>query len=270
MTTPTLGEIIVYPVKSLDPHDTIERVTVESDGGLSYDRAFALFDADGSYINGKNDRRIHRIRSWFDPKSGRLTLRDDRESDPDPEAFDIDDTAAIESWFEERLGEPVEVRRDDTGGFPDDTLASGPTLISRATIETVAGWFDDIEPAEMKRRLRPNLVIEDVPAFWEDRLYRDRETAVAVRIGECTFLGSNPCQRCAVPLRDPQTGVETPGFRETFVEKRKTTLPEWVDRSWYDHYFRLMVNTFVPQETTGRSLAVGDSVEILGERPYPT
>jgi hypothetical protein len=30
-----------------------------------------------------------------------------------------------------------------------------------------------------------------------------------------------------------------------------------------------MVNTFVPEETVGRQLRVGDDVSILGERPYP-
>lgn len=122
----------------------------------------------------------------------------------------------------------------------------------------------------MERRLRPNLVVSGVDPFWEDRLYRDRQTAVAFRIGDCAFLGSNPCQRCVVPTRDPETGAETPGFRETFVRKREATLPEWASEAWFDHYFRLMVNTFVPEEAVGESLRVGDDVEILGERPAPT
>jgi uncharacterized protein YcbX len=262
-----LDHINVYPVKSLDPHETMERVTVRPDGGLSYDREFAIVDEDGTYRNGKNDRRVHELRSWFDPKAGRLTLR---RNDGDPAAFDIDDTEGIEAWLSTYFEEPVELRRDESGGFPDDTLASGPTVIAEATIEAVAGWFDDIDAEEMERRLRPNLVVSGVDPFWEDRLYRDRQTAVAFRIGDCAFLGSNPCQRCVVPTRDPETGAETPGFRETFVRKREATLPEWASEAWFDHYFRLMVNTFVPEEAVGESLRVGDDVEILGERPAPT
>jgi len=79
-------------------------------------------------------------------------------------------------------------------------------------------------------------------------------------MGEATLVGVNPCQRCVVPTRNPDTGVETEGFRERFVERRKATLPEWVDRDWYDHHFRLMVNTRVDSEA---SLRVGDDVSVL-------
>jgi len=59
-------------------------------------------------------------------------------------------------------------------GLPDDRAAPGPTVVSRATLETVASWFDEIADAtEMRRRLRPNLVLDDCPAFWEDRLFAD-------------------------------------------------------------------------------------------------
>jgi len=262
----TLERIVVYPVKSLDPHDTMERATVRPDGGLSYDREFAIVDADGNYVNGKNDRRVHQLRSWFDPKAGRLTLR---ANDGDPTAFDLEDTGTIEAWLSEYFEQPVELRRDEAGGFPDDTLASGPTVIAESTIEAVAEWFDDIDADEMERRLRPNLVVSGVEPFWEDRLYRDRETAIGFRIGDCEFLGSNPCQRCVVPTRDPETGEETPGFRKTFHEQREATLPAWASEAWFDHYFRLMVNTYVPESTVGKSLRVGDDIEILGERPYP-
>lgn len=266
MATPTLDRIVVYPVKSLDPHDTLERVEVRPDGGLANDRELAMVDENGEYVNGKNDRRVHQLRSWFDPKAGRLTLRP---NDGDPAAFDVDDRGAIESWLSGYFDQPISLQRNETGGFPDDALASGPTVISEATIEAVAGWFDDISPAEMARRLRPNLVVSGVEAFWEDRLYADGETAVAFRIGDCEFLGSNPCQRCVVPTRDPETGEQTTGFQKRFVERREATLPPWADESWFDHYFRLMVNTFVPATTVGNEIQVGEEIEILGERPRP-
>ncbi|PSQ43842.1 MOSC domain-containing protein [Halobacteriales archaeon SW_5_68_122] len=266
MATPTLERVNVYPVKSLDPHDTLQRVEVREDGGLAYDREFAIVEASGEYVNGKNEPRVHELRLWFDPKAGRLTLCG---PDGDPAAFDIGDREGIEAWLSAFFGRPVELRRDETGGFPDDMLASGPTVVAAATLEAVADWFDGIDAAGTERRLRPNLVVSGVEPFWEDRLYADRETAVAFRVGDCEFLGSNPCQRCVVPARDPETGEETPGFQERFVEKRRETLPEWAGEAWFDHHFRLMVNTFVPKSTVGRQLRVGDGVEILGERPHP-
>lgn len=266
MTTPALEQIIVYPIKSLDAHGTLDCVEVRSNGGLSYDREFAIVDESGGYVNGKNDRRVHELRSHFDPDAGTLTLQPNED---ERVVFDTDNRGQIASWLSEYFDQSVELRQNEIGGFPDDTLASGPTLISKATIETVANWFEGIDAAEMKRRLRPNLVVSGVKPFWEDQLYDDDETTVAFRIGDCEFVGSNPCQRCVVPTRDPDTGVKTSGFRETFVEKRQETLPEWASTDWYDHYFRLMVNTFVPRATVGESICVGDEIELLGERPYP-
>ena len=257
MTVPTLERVNVYPVKSLDPHDTLERVEVREDGGLAHDREFAVVEASGEYVNGKNEPRVHELRSWFDPKAGRLTLRG---PDGDPAAFGVEDRAAIEAWLTDFFGRPVELRRDETGGFPDDTLASGPTVIAAATLEAVADWFDGIDAAEMERRLRPNLVVSGVEPFWEDRLYEDAETVVPFDVGGVRLYGVNPCQRCVVPTRDPDTGEETPEFQRTFTEQRQATLPEWASEAWFDHYFRLMVNTNVRQTDWGEQIAVGDSV----------
>ena len=266
MPAPALDRIVVYPVKSLDPHDTLGRVAVRADGGLAYDREFAIVEETGEYVNGKREPAVHRLRSWFDPEAARLTLRG---PDGDPAAFDLEETGAIEAWLTEYFGRPVELRRADGGGYPDHTTASGPTVVAEATLEAVASWFDGIDAVEMARRLRPNLVVADVEAFWEDRLYADRDRTVAFRVGDCEFLGANPCQRCVVPTRDPETGEPTPGFRERFVEKRRETLPAWADRTWFDHHFRLMATTFAPESTVGEELRVGGEVEILGERPRP-
>jgi len=73
-----------------------------------------------------------------------------------------DEPAAFADWLGEWFGYPVTLDRNREGGFPDDTTASGPTIISEATIETVAGWFDGADPAGM-RRLRPNIVLGGVP-----------------------------------------------------------------------------------------------------------
>jgi uncharacterized protein YcbX len=155
--------------------------------------------------------------------------------------------------------------REPDGGLPDDRAANGPTVVSRATLETVAGWFDAVADAtEMRRRLRPNLVLDDCPAFWEDRLFADRGEAVRFAAGDAELLGVNPCQRCVVPSRNPDTGAEIDGFRETFINNRRATLPDWTESDRFDHDFRLMVNTVVPEAQWGSTLAVGDRVTIAG------
>ncbi|KAB1194049.1 MOSC domain-containing protein [Haloferax sp. MBLA0076] len=251
----TLDRIAVYPVKSLDP-EYVERTQLVENGGLSGDREYAIFDADGNYVNGKRERAIHRIRSS-------VSLDDDtiRLSAPDCDDYD-GPIADADDWLSTYFGYDVELRRDSSGGFPDDTTASGPTVISTATLERVASWFDGIDTDEMRRRLRPNLELDAPDPFWEDHLFDRRETGVEFSIGLASFVGINPCQRCVVPTRDPDTGEATPAFRETFVTKRRETLPPWSGGDWFDHDFRLMVNTVVPESSWGETLTVADDVTV--------
>ncbi|MFC5366454.1 MOSC domain-containing protein [Salinirubrum litoreum] len=270
---PRVRRLTTFPVKSLDGTDR-ERAELLPNGGLAGDREFALFDADGDYVNGKRERAIHRVRSGFDPDTGTLSL-----DAPGVESatFELTDGErdALSEWFERYLGYPVELRRDQVGGFPDDTTLSGPTVVSTATVREVASWYEDVDTDEMRRRLRANVEIgadesageESLPPFWEDRLYAGRGESVAFTVDGIEFRGVNPCQRCVVPTRDPDTGAETPGFRERFVERRRETLPEWAETERFDHFFRLMVNTVVPEESVGASIAVGDPVEVGGVEP---
>ena len=266
--TPRVDRLRVYPVKSLDPYEP-DAAAVRPAGGLTHDREFALVDGDGDYVNGKNERRIHRLRSSFEPP-GVVTLHPT--GDPDGAVtFDLD-TAAGRSdatdWLTDFFGYPVSIERDERGGFPDDTHAAGPTVVSTATIETVADWFD-LSTESMRRRLRANVEVGGVPAFWEDRLYPadSRDRVVRFTVGDATFEGVNPCQRCVVPSRDPDTGEEIEAFTERFVERRAATKPDWAGEAWFDHEFRLMVNTRVPEPTVGERVAVDDPVAILAEGP---
>ncbi|MFO7832569.1 MAG: MOSC N-terminal beta barrel domain-containing protein [Halohasta sp.] len=261
---PTVDRLMTYPIKSLDGR-SVDSVSIVEHGGLAGDREFALFDADGEYVNGKRERRIHRIRADYEGDSARIDAVGLSTADTEPQRFTADqlaDDGAAVDWLGERVGYPVSLARDPAGGFPDDTHASGPTIISTGTIETVASWFDGISTDEMRRRLRANIELGSVPAFWEDHLFADRDHHVEFSIGDVSFRGVNPCQRCVVPSRDPDTGEEYDGFQSTFVEKRRATMPEWSGGDWFDHDFRLMVNTMVPQSEWGETVAVGDSVAI--------
>ncbi|ELZ82933.1 hypothetical protein C453_13016 [Haloferax elongans ATCC BAA-1513] len=257
----TLDRIAVYPVKSLDP-EFVETADVVENGGLGGDREYAIFDADGNYVNGKRERAIHRIRSSVDLDDRTVHL-----SAPGLDDYrgHIDEA---DGWLSSYFGYDVELRRDTAGGFPDDTSATGPTVISTATIETVASWFEGVDTDEMRRRLRPNLELDAPDPFWEDHLFDTRETTVEFEVGDVSFRGVNPCQRCVVPTRDPDTGAETPDFRTTFMTRRRETLPEWSGGDWFDHDFRLMVNTSVPDSSWGDTLAVGDEV-VVGDVVSP-
>ena len=250
--------LYVHPIKSLDPV-AVESARIVTNGGLDCDRRYVMLDEDGEYVNGKRERAVHRIRSRIDRNAATVTLWQQGENDR--QQFHLDDErAAVESWLGDAIGYPIDLARDDEGGFPDDTDTSGPTVITAGTLERVASWYDDIDPEEIRRRLRPNVVIGGVEPFWEDHLYEAPGTVVPFEVGDARLHGVNPCQRCIVPTRDPDTGEPTAGFQETFMERRRNTLPEWASEAWYDHYFRLMVNTRVPELSWGERIAVGDDV----------
>lgn len=271
--TATVTRLTVYPIKSLDGH-TVEQVELVTKGGLAGDREYALFDRDDDYVNGKREQQVHPIRASYAaettpfesvtlsaPETASHTFELTGDVDA-ANAADASDTDNLTNWLTDYFGYPVSLRRNREGGFPDDTEAAGPTIISTATIETVASWFDDIGPHDMRRRLRANIEVGGVPAFWEDHLFSDRDSRVKFSIGETSFFGINPCQRCVVPTRDPDTGEANEGFQETFIEQRQATMPEWSGGNWFDHFFRLMVNTDVPTSSWGETIAVGDTVEI--------
>ena len=296
---PRIAELVAYPLKSNDGV-ALDRAELGSAGALRGDRTYALVEAGvdpheasvgggGGYVNGKSEPAVHGLRASYelggltdastadappaDATPTAVTLsrpaRPETGSDADERRFALpDDADALEAWVGEYLGYAVDLVREPDGGLPDDRAAAGPTVVSRATLETVAGWFDAVADAtEMRRRLRPNVVLDDCPAFWEDRLFADRGEAVRFAAGDAELLGVNPCQRCAVPSRDPDTGAEIDGFRERFITNRRATLPDWTESDRFDHDFRLMVNTVVPEAQWGSTLAVGDEVTIEGVEP---
>ncbi len=282
MADPELRRIRVYPVKSLDPRE-VSSVRIAERGALAGDREYAVVahpaEADhdpaaasvggrGDYMNGKRTAAVHRLRSEFDPEARTVSLQVEGN---EPLTFDLEPPEArgpLNDWLSAYFGERVSVRREPSGGYPDDRDLMGPTVTSTATLEAVADWFDDVTVEGARRRFRANLEIGGVPAFWEDRLYADHGECVRFRVGEAELLGVNPCQRCVVPSRDPDTGAETPGFRERFIEMRERTLPKWADSDRLDHYFRLMVNTEVPEPEWGTILREGDGVALLGTQQY--
>ena len=254
--TPRLSSIRIFPVKSLDPVELSES-PVMGGGGLRHDREFRLADSQGRALNGKLlGEKLLQLRSDFDFAFGELTVRS---GDAVLQALLPRQAAKAEAWFSEHLGVAATLEQDPILGFPDDTAASGPTLISRATLEEVGGWFG-LDLVETRRRFRANLEIDGVPAFWEDRLFGETGPHL-FRIGGVQLEGVNPCARCAVPSRDSRLGrLVPPGFAKIFAERRRATLPDWAPAARFDHYYRLAVNTRIPESENGKVLNVGDEI----------
>ena len=279
-----VAELVAYPLKSCDGV-AVDRAAIGPEGALRGDRSYALVEAGvdpetasvgggGGYVNGKSEPAVHRLRAEYDlagptdatPTAVTLSRPETERVSADERTFALPDEGdALAEWVGEYLGYAVDLVRDPAGGFPDDRAAHGPTIVSRATLEAVASWFDEVADAtEMRRRLRPNVILDDCPAFFEDRLFADHGEGVRVAVGDTELIGVNPCQRCVVPSRNPDTGDEIADFRETFVRKRRETLPAWTDGDRFDHDFRLMVNTVVEERAWGDAVAVGDAVTVKG------
>jgi uncharacterized protein len=259
--TPTLANIRLHPIKSLDSAH-VQQARISCSGGLQLDRAWALYSVDGKWVNGKRTPLVHHIRADYSPELQAVTLSvpTDRRNIPPrtfqfPEAHE-DAAEWFSVFFEQRI-----IVRYSPGGFPDDTVANGPTIVSTASLHEVMGWFPGLSLESVRQRFRTTLEIEGVPAFWEDHLFGGEERSVIrFAIGEVQFEGSNPCARCPVPPRDPVSGVNLDGFQKHFTRQREMTLPEWSPRERFDHFYRMSTNTRVASMQQGRVLRVGDSL----------
>ena len=256
-----LSRIRVYPIKSLDGQD-IDAIRVNGSAGLAYDRQYRFISDDGRVVNSKRcgDRLIP-IRSRFDFESGEVSLQVEGSS---VQSRLPEQVRQIEDWMQGQLGFEVHAERDVERGFPDDEDASGPTIISEATLDAVASWFRPKRVEEIRRRFRANLEIAGVPAFWEDQLYGAEGETRLFQVGAVQLEAVNPCARCAVPSMDSHSGETLDGdFAKLFARRRAESLPAEVERGRFDHFYRLAVNTRIPASQDGRTLSVGDLVTVL-------
>ena len=291
---PCLANIRLHPIKSLDPV-FVSEARISPSGGLEVDRAWALYSVDGKWVNGKRTPAIHLIRASYSPDLRCVTLSvpgDRRKIPTRTFAFPNGHEDAAE-WFSVFFEQQIIVRYSENG-FPDDTVASGPTIVSTASLQAVCDWFPPtpqgfagIDLDEARQRFRATLEIdscsagrepfarpaafsapdsesqsslqsEKLPAFWEDQLFgEDERSVVRFRIGDVHFEGSNPCARCPVPPRNPRTGEELIGFQKRFAQQRQATLPPWSPRDRFDHFYRLSTNTRVPPTERGKLLRLG-------------
>jgi uncharacterized protein len=256
---PTLARITLFPIKSLDGCE-VTAATVLASGGLQHDRRWAIVDADGVVINGKRSPTLHRIRAEYGDgvESVELTAKGERQ------AFRLPDQAKdVGPWLATVFGVECRLVEDRTGGFPDDEAAPGPTVISVASLATVADWFGGLPMDETRRRFRANLEVDAEQPFWEDHLAADGGAGPRFSVGPVIFRGATICQRCPVPSRDSQTGEALSGFAKQFAQRREAELPPWAPNSAFNHFYRLAINTVLESIAEGETIRVGDELRVL-------
>jgi uncharacterized protein len=258
---PHVAKLSIYPIKSLD-RVNCDRVTILESGALQGDRTWAIVDQSGNFVNGKRNSKIHSIRSNFDLTSNTISLQIQETNNT--ETFNLlTEQSAICNWLEKYFGFPVELKQDVDMGFPDDIVSPGATIVSTATLEAIASWYPELNTEDIRRRFRANIEIAGVPAFWEDQLFTTAEQTVKFKIGEVQFMGVNPCQRCVVVTRDPQTGEPYPQFQKIFITQRKQNLSAWTERSRFNHFYRLAVNTKLSPTEAGKVINIVDKLHLL-------
>lgn len=259
--TPHLANIRLHPIKALDPVH-IQEGRIGTNGGIERDRVWAMFARDGRWINGKLTTAVHLIRAGYNDDITQVTLSvpGDRRNIPVVKLDFPGDYERASQWFSDYFEQPVIVRYVPEG-VPDDGLASGPTIVSTASLQTICDLFPEISLTQARERFRTTLEIDGVPAFWEDQLFApDENYCVRFKIGDIAFEGSNPCARCPVPPRNPRTGQIITDFTRRFSAMRRSRLPSWSPEARFDHYYRFATNTRVPGTQSGKLLRVGDPV----------
>jgi uncharacterized protein len=257
---PTLAQIVIYPIKSLDGM-VVNRSQISTGGTLEFDRRWAIVDAGDKVVNAKRTAKIQQLRSQFELAS--TGSESDRRSiihlqianDASTYTFCLNtQLTELSRWLSQFFGFPVRLIENTTTGFPDDLNAYGPTIVSTATLKVISKWFPELDLAEVRRRFRTNLELSGVPAFWEDRLFGAPEEVVDFQLGNIQFYGINPCQRCIVPTRNSLSGAVTAKFQQIFTHQRQQTLPSEVNIARFNHFYRLAVNTQIPLVEAGKWL----------------
>lgn len=260
---PKVHAIVVYPIKAFDGVP-LASCAIAPGGALQYDRRFALKTETGVLVNGKKFNRVHYVRASFDlhAMTADFNLTD---IDKEYSLHLQKDIPAIEDVFSEYFSVNLSFVENPESGFPDDTEAWGPTIVSLESLKEVHSWFPELTLPEITKRFRPNIIIDGVPAFWEDKLCGAPGTETNFSIGNVLLQGSNPCQRCVVPTRDTSDGNVYDKFQKTFAENRERTLPAWAERSRFNHFYRFCVNTWINPDEAGKIISIGDDVTLAAE-----
>ena len=259
---PHLARIPVYPIKSLGPSRPRPRRAGRG-RRWSTTASSPSSTASGKYLNGKRTPRIHALRSAFKLTTGALCLEDGRRRRGPLAPAGRQD--ALECWLTRLLRSagllpaqplgrlPGRPERPRPHGHQHGDFGRGrllvPRPLGRERPHPFSGQFRDRRRAALLGGppVRPARHRRPVP------------------VGGITFHGVNPCQRCVVPPRDPDTGEALPDFSPVFRQRREAALPAWADRSRFNHFYRLAVNTRVPRGQAGSVLRVGDEVRLLPE-----
>jgi uncharacterized protein len=265
----TLTDLYTYPVKSCRGIRT-EAARMDQTG-LADDRHWMLVRPNGRFVTQRELPRMALVATSVDGGAlwlnapGRAPLRVPRDAQAatldvtvwkfDGRGIDCGDEAA--RWISEHLETPLRLVRFDPGAprvcSPEWTPGAHAVtefsdgfpmlVISRASLAELNSRLPKALPME---RFRPNLVIDGVNAYDEDRIHELSADGVTIRIVK-------PCMRCAITTTDQQTG-ERDG-----VEPLQTLKTFRFDTQQRGVAFG---QNAIPIDGVGRTLRVGQELRV--------
>jgi hypothetical protein len=245
-----VSELWLYPIKGCAgvrlPSATLALTGLEHEG--IGDREWVLADAEGEFLS----QRSHPLLALVQPRFTASTLRlkapgmidldlpFDSEGDVvrvhvwNDELAGVTQGELADTWFSRYLGTPCRLLRFDpeqrrlaaaryTGAVaaPYKFADAFPLLVlGQASIDEFNARLAALGAAPVdRRRFRPNLVLEGLPAHEEDFVATLAHDELAL---ECV----KPCARCSVPGVDPDTAE--PGTTVTDLLAATRATPEGV------------------------------------------
>jgi uncharacterized protein len=234
LLVPTVTGLFVYPVKSARG---IARSRVQiAATGFEWDRHWMIVDGKGRFITQRTHPKLARIVPEITQSSislsapGLSVLRVPLEpagTEVPVQVFDyhcmaLDQGKEPQDWVSQAIGEPVRLVRV-APSMPRVASAqyAGPTPAPLAFADgypvlvcneaSLADLNERLpEPIPMER-FRPNLVLQGLPPFAEDRI-------ASLHIGNINLRLVKPCTRCIIPSTDQHTGERstdpTPALRK--------------------------------------------------------
>lgn len=259
-----LSKIRIYPIKSLDFVE-LDRVKTGLHT-LHQDREFAMFTSDGRYVNGKRTGRVNQLHAQFDLENYKISLGE-RGQDK-REVFDLrENNTSLNQYLSDFFQLAIKLVQNKKGELQDMPGVGSLTVLSKASLVALHEKFPEISLEDFRQRFRVNLEFDGMEAYGEEILFSSKEekNAVQFKIGNVEMYGISPRARCSVPPRDPLTGEVDKAFVKLVMDRRSETLPNHSLLHEYPNLYYLSINTFLPKNQEGKTLAIGDSFSVLGK-----
>lgn len=218
-----IQDLYIYPVKSL-AGIRLSGSKV-STTGLTYDRQWMLVDNRGKFLSqraypemalfktsiiGNSLEIVHATHGGLSINMNVQTQAKLKVEIWDDYCSGLQVSKIADEYFSEILGQKVQlVQMPEQSDRPTDPrYAEGHhvryadgypfLLISQASLDNLNAKLDDAVPMD---RFRPNIVVSETGAFWEDDVRK-------VRMGTCEFEVVKPCARCVVTTIDQETAIK--------------------------------------------------------------